>query len=741
MEMQVKNNQQRTRRWLSYFLVTCLLLSLVSGIVLTTRNVYGQDPDTVVNENSSDDEAAVSDKETVDAEENSVDEITVDNAETPSDTPRSSDEAADTVTADKAGTDTLNEDNPPASTENDVIIGDIQNNKNVKIQPGNKSVDNPYPMIMTDSEVATLDKPLTLVYRLFYLDDEGKEKFKLVKDRSLDITMPSNVTKLEIYQFIKPDLWPFASRTNYWAFSAGGIYANYVPEGETSLNLTEHVEMENRSMEWNGKPYTDAFEIDNGSATDIAIAFHNLTATQYLLTTFTFDTPNDLAHIFTRAGLKYTSSASPAGTARGFFEAHRYADTLFHYVDDFTYRRAHNMAITSPLPERSHEHSDIFSNEAFTPLDLSEIAESQISTGAFFYNDNGYAWDTKYSLVKPEEIEGPDDIKKVGVLRAHYALTNVDGSDKFKLSDLEKKTIKGYVYTDNDVDKPIYLEDGRVDLFNRGNWYNTLGYVDGELKTRKHYYLTYRPVPRNITISKTDADNGTALAGAKFSLFYIPAEGADPVLVKDGLVSDENGKIALSKSDMNYSDLADLVKATNADISLEKNILTVGEDTYLFPGNYLLQETAAPAGYDKASDIKITVEPNTEESDEPMVVAVTNRKTPPSSETTTTSSTTNGTTTSVSTTSTSATTSTNATTTPTTTTTSTTATNSKPTVLTTTTSTTAPSTQPTVSSTPSQTSKKGSLPKTGENDIAVFCAIGLLFIATVIGIYRYKKES
>ncbi|MDK7785586.1 SHIRT domain-containing protein [Bifidobacterium sp. UMB6791A] len=151
------------------------------------------------------------------------------------------------------------------------------------------------------------------------------------------------------------------------------------------------------------------------------------------------------------------------------------------------------------------------------------------------------------------------------------------------LEELKAKTIPGYIYCDNDIDKPKTKEFKKDDATTKekGNHYLTYGYdKDRNMLTTKHYYVTYRAIPIEIVVRQFKEDKKTPLDNS-FDLYRV--EDNKEVLVKSAIKP--NHSRADEKEDTINSIEKMMKKTTINDAGYyEPNNLL-----YLEPGNYVLK--------------------------------------------------------------------------------------------------------------------------------------------------------
>lgn len=238
-------------------------------------------------------------------------------------------------------------------------------------------------------------------------------------------------------------------------------------------------------------------------------------------------------------------------------------DADFHFVDDSSYRKLTNQKLSSPLKERSEKDKNSFSNEAFKKLDLKDMLDIATTDKAFFGNNPVYK--ARFSIPLLSYQEDKSSIKRP------------------TLEELKAKTIPGYIYCDNDIDKPKTKEFKKDDATTKekGNHYLTYGYdKDRNMLTTKHYYVTYRAIPTEIVVRQFKEDKKTPLDNS-FDLYRV--EDNKEVLVKSAIKP--NHSRADEKED-DINSIEEMMKKTtinDAGYYEPTNLL------YLEPGNYVLK--------------------------------------------------------------------------------------------------------------------------------------------------------
>ena len=238
-------------------------------------------------------------------------------------------------------------------------------------------------------------------------------------------------------------------------------------------------------------------------------------------------------------------------------------DADFHFVDDSSYRKLTNQKLSSPLKERSEKDKNSFSNEPFKKLDLKDMLDIVKTDKAFFGNNPVYK--ARFSTPLLSYQEDKSSIKRP------------------TLDELKAKTIPGYIYCDNDIDKPKTKEFKKDDATTKekGNHYLTYGYdKDRNMLTTKHYYLTYRALPTEIVVRQFKEDKKTPLDNS-FDLYRV--EDNKEVLVKSAIKPNHS---RADEKEYTINSIEEMMKKTTINDAgyYEPNNLL-----YLEPGNYVLK--------------------------------------------------------------------------------------------------------------------------------------------------------
>ena len=238
-------------------------------------------------------------------------------------------------------------------------------------------------------------------------------------------------------------------------------------------------------------------------------------------------------------------------------------DADFHFVDDSSYRKLTNQKLSSPLKERSEKDKNSFSNEPFKKLDLKDMLDIVKTDKAFFGNNPVYKARLSTPLLSYQEDKS--SIKRP------------------TLDKLKAKTIPGYIYCDNDIDKPKTKEFKKDDATTKekGNHYLTYGYdKDRNMLTTKHYYITYRAIPTELVARQFKEDKKTPLENT-FDLYRI--EDNKEVLVKENISPNHNR--VKEKEDT----ISDIEKMMTKNTINDAGYYELNNLLYLEPGKYVLK--------------------------------------------------------------------------------------------------------------------------------------------------------
>lgn len=453
----------------------------------------------------------------------------------------------------------------------------------------NSLYNNPFPEAISDQEI-----------------QEAKEKFDNTADSQKKFTFISKTFLVRNNHLTKIE----GGSTNamngdkirhYVAIIGQSVYSGayaeytisspsvYIPKGDGDRIAAEYLTDKSSKLDLQVKILPDANEdtiIKTNTNNELKIRFNHVNQIKYILV----ETDVKSAEKFSSLDLAnpgMTASANQGGSASTSFYFFKgpfsLVTTNFHYVDDLAYRRLNGLGINDEIFERSlNDGKD--SNKAHYRLELQDLIDP-VSSQTLFGRGTSFLSSAEIPFLRVDdgsEIEVYEPNLETGV-----GFTDVK---KPSLADLESKmSSSNIVYVGNDIDQKHDDSNNHMAIF---------GIVDGKISDNKHYYLRYvAKQPSVLNIKKLDKDSGKPLKNAKFELYFIN-EKNEEVLIKDNLVSDDNGYIHLSSNNDISADFENGYPKNGAGkIELAKNIYVKGEDIFLYPGNYRIKEISAPEGY------------------------------------------------------------------------------------------------------------------------------------------------
>ncbi len=282
-----------------------------------------------------------------------------------------------------------------------------------------------------------------------------------------------------------------------------------------------------------------------------------------------------------------------------------YPDAQFHFVDDLQYRALNPGGVNADgtLKQRGNSDTHPSLSDAdkkkgtlISALPLYEMPGLASIPGvdpvttdvASFSRSTG--GDLKTPILSFKDDPKAKDIKRP------------------TLADLTGTKIPGYVYWDNDIDKPnnekheFANDDATKET--PGNHYLSFAYEMKDGKpvkrlTRKHYYVTFRALPTRLVVQYKGLDNKIQIDQA-FGLYT--TRNSSPALINDKLKSREAPQTEPTKDA-----LVQMMK--NANTSFLDNGAGYLSDgfAYLLPGTYMVKPTLkAPDGYEWVIETKET---------------------------------------------------------------------------------------------------------------------------------------
>ena len=464
------------------------------------------------------------------------------------------------------------------------------------------AVKNPFPSMISDEEIAKAFQHDSSIQKYFFTSDYDTTHTPMLIEDNILKDEPGTYT---IYTVVK----------NY---STSGLFNKLYAQGYQTRNglilkdgsvyagskATVEYTMHPYSFEFNG------LELAHNATKRTCIELQSRDHLLYYKITFR----NDGA-LNERVLTNYGDETNTGGQSFSFFmyDATPQVSAQFHFVDDIAYRtQTHQNNADAPLKERGNtdEHPLLTEEDKqksfvisalphYAIRNLSDLGKP-IATGLahFMRNKNN---DVKYTVLSfKDDPDAPkvENGRTTGVFRP-------------TLEQLTSTRIPGYVYWDNDIDKPKggVFQNNNDTRENPGNHYLSFAYEmkDGKPFKRfdtKHYYVTFRKVPTQIVVHqfKKDAATNTTtpLTTGSFDLYQ--RVGNNDVLIKK--------HVPLSKdfSKDTAPSFDSVVSAMKTKSALQKEgFYQVQDKLYLQPGSYLLRQTQAGDGSPQLADIPFTV--------------------------------------------------------------------------------------------------------------------------------------
>lgn len=464
------------------------------------------------------------------------------------------------------------------------------------------AVKNPFPSMISDEEIAKAFQHDSSIQKYFFTSDYDTTHTPMLIEDNILKDEPGTYT---IYTVVK----------NY---STSGLFNKLYAQGYQTRNglilkdgsiyagskATVEYTMHPYSFEFNG------LELAHNATKRTCIELQSRDHLLYYKITFR----NDGA-LNERVLTNYGDETNTGGQSFSFFmyDATPQVSAQFHFVDDIAYRtQTHQNNADAPLKERGNtdEHPLLTEEDKrkgfvisalphYAIRNLSDLGKP-IATGLahFMRNKNN---DVKYTVLSFKDDPDAPKIEngiKTGVFRP-------------TLEQLTSTRIPGYVYWDNDIDKPKggVFQNNNDTRENPGNHYLSFAYEmkDGKPFKRfdtKHYYVTFRKVPTQIVVHqfKKDAATNTTtpLTTGSFDLYQ--RVGNNDVLIKKNVpLSKDFAKDTAPSFDS-------VVSAMKTKSALQKEgFYQVQDKLYLQPGSYLLRQTQAGDGAPQLADIPFTV--------------------------------------------------------------------------------------------------------------------------------------
>lgn len=464
------------------------------------------------------------------------------------------------------------------------------------------AVKNPFPSMISDEEIAKAFQHDSSIQKYFFTSDYDTTHTPMLIEDNILKDEPGTYT---IYTVVKNystsglfnKLYAQGYQTrNGIVLKDGSIYAG----SKSTVAYTMHP----YSFEFNG------LELANNATKRTCIELQSRDHLLYYKITFR----NDGA-LNERVLTNYGDETNTGGQSFSFFmyDATPQVSAQFHFVDDIAYRtQTHQNNADAPLKERGNtdEHPLLTEEDKqkgfvisalphYAIRNLSDLGKP-IATGLahFMRNKNN---DVKYTVLSfKDDPDAPkvENGRTTGVFRPTF-------------EQLTSTRIPGYVYWDNDIDKPKggVFQNNNDTRENPGNHCLSFAYEmkDGKPFKRfdtKHYYVTFRKVPTQIVVHqfKKDAATNTTtpLTTGSFDLYQ--RVGNNDVLIK------KNVPLSKDFSKDTAPSFDSVVSAMKTKSALQKEgFYQVQDKLYLQPGSYLLRQTQAGEGTPQLADIPFTV--------------------------------------------------------------------------------------------------------------------------------------
>ncbi|EFL43687.1 hypothetical protein HMPREF9248_0064 [Fannyhessea vaginae PB189-T1-4] len=464
------------------------------------------------------------------------------------------------------------------------------------------AVRNPFPSAISDAEVAAAFKHDGSIQKYFFTPDSDPAKKPVRIENSIIKDEPGTYT---IYTVVNKYSKTGLSNTIYAQgyqtrngsiLKDGSIYAG----SDKTVTYTMHP----YSFEFNG------LQLANNATKRTKIEMQS--RDHYLYYKIVFSSDGSLNE---RILTNYGDETNTGGQEFSWFmyDAAPKVSAQFHFVDDFAYRAQTQQPDADALlkqrgnsdthPLLSKEDKDkgfVISAVPNHKIDgLSDLTKPVATDPAYFMRNRSN--DVKYSILSfKDDPDAPktENGRPTGVFRP-------------TLEQLTSTNIPGYVYWDNDIDKPKggTFQNNDDTKENPGNHYLSFAYEmkDGKPYKRldtKYYYLTFRKIPTQIVVHqfKKDAATGKSVPITTGSFDVYQRVGDKDVLVKKHItLSNDFAKDTAPTLDGVVSDMKTKQSFQQA------GYYQVNDKIYLQPGSYVLRQTQAGKDAPKLDDIAFTI--------------------------------------------------------------------------------------------------------------------------------------
>lgn len=464
------------------------------------------------------------------------------------------------------------------------------------------AVKNPFPTVISDEEITAAFKHNSSIQKYFFTPDSDPGKNPVPIENKNIKNEPGTYT---IYTVVNKYSKTGLSNTIYAQgyqtrngsiLKDGSIYAG----SDKTVTYTMH----SYSFEFNG------LQLANNATKQTKIKMQS--RDHYLYYKIVFSSNGSLNE---RILTNYGDETNTDGEEFNFFfyEAAPKVSAQFHFADDFAYRaQTQQTDLDAPLKQRgnsdthpslSKEDKDkgfVISAVPNHKIDgLSDLTKPVDTEPAYFMRNRSN--DVKYSLLSfKDDPDTPktENGRTTGVFRP-------------TLEQLTSTNIPGYVYWDNDIDKPKgdTFQNNKDTKDNPGNHYLSFAYEmkDGKPIKRldmKYYYVTFRKIPTQIVVHqfKKDAATGKSVPITTGSFDVYQRVGDKDMLVKKHItLSNDFAK-----------DTAPTLDGVVSDMKTKKSFQQAGyyqvkDKIYLQPGSYVLRQTQTGKDAPKLDDIAFTI--------------------------------------------------------------------------------------------------------------------------------------
>ena len=467
------------------------------------------------------------------------------------------------------------------------------------------AVKNPFPSMISDEEIAEAFKRKGSIQKKFFTPDSDATQKPMLIDGNVLKDEPGTYTIYTVVnKYAIPNL-PYSmfvlgyQTRNGFALKDGSIYAG----SDKTVTYT----MRPYSFELNGCELAK----NATKQTLVEMESHNY-ALYYKITCHIDGSDNE--RVLTFFGDKTTSGTSTLGGEgqRFSYDKAPLVSAQFHFVDDFAYRAQTHQTDDVALKQRGNtdEHPLLTEADKQKGFVISAVPNHKIdgledltnpveTERAYFMRNTSN--DVKYPILSYKD--DPDAPKT----------ENGTTSGRFRptLQQLTSTDVPGYVYWDNDIDKPKggVFQNNAATKDDPGNHYLSFAYEmkDGKPVKRldtKYYYVTFRKIPTQLVVHQFKKNPQTQaimpLITGSFDLYQ--RVGNNDVLIKKN--------ITLSKDFSKDTAPAreSVVSAMKAKNALQKEgFYQVQDKLYLQPGLYVLRQSQAGDDAPKIEDMPFTV--------------------------------------------------------------------------------------------------------------------------------------